>query len=118
MVRVMVFIATFNNTSVISWWSVLLVEEIGVSRENHLPIASYCKTLSHHAVSSTPRLSGIRTHSVSGDRYSTGVDPGGRTRLRASPKIGKNMIFWRKIVIFHTKYPKTFRASLRSVQFF
>jgi hypothetical protein len=21
------------------------------------------------------------------------------------PKIGKNMIFWRKIVIFHTKYP-------------
>ena len=29
------------------------------------------------------------------------------------PKIGKNMIFWRKIVIFHTKYPKTFPASLR-----
>ena len=34
------------------------------------------------------------------------------------PKIGKNMIFWRKIVIFHTKYPKKFRASLRSAQFF
>jgi hypothetical protein len=32
--------------------------------------------------------------------------------------IGKNMIFWRKIVIFHTKYPNNFRASLRSVQFF
>jgi hypothetical protein len=32
--------------------------------------------------------------------------------------IGKNMIFWRKIVIFHTKYPKNFRASLRSVHFF
>jgi hypothetical protein len=28
------------------------------------------------------------------------------------PKIGKNMIFWRKIVIFHTKYPKIFGASL------
>ena len=27
--RVMVFNATFNNISVISWWSVLLVEEIG-----------------------------------------------------------------------------------------
>jgi hypothetical protein len=27
-------------------------------------------------------------------------------------KIGNNMIFWRKIVIFHTKYPKNFRASL------
>jgi hypothetical protein len=26
----MVFNATFNNISVISWWSVLLVEEIGV----------------------------------------------------------------------------------------
>ena len=34
------------------------------------------------------------------------------------PKIVKNMIFWRKIVIFHTKYPKNFRASLRSAQFF
>jgi hypothetical protein len=34
------------------------------------------------------------------------------------PKIGKNMIFWRKIVIFHTKYPNNFRASFRSAQFF
>ena len=32
--------------------------------------------------------------------------------------IGKNKIFWRKIVIFHTKYLKNFSASLRSVQFF
>jgi len=30
-VRVMVFNATFNNMSVISWWSVLFVEETGVS---------------------------------------------------------------------------------------
>jgi hypothetical protein len=37
---------------------------------------------------------------------------------RATPKIGKNMIFWRKIVIFHKKYPKQFRAPLRSAQFF
>jgi hypothetical protein len=38
---------------------------------------------------------------------------------RAPPlKWEKNMIFWRKIVIFHTKYPKIFRASLRSAQFF
>ena len=34
------------------------------------------------------------------------------------PKIEKNMIFWRKIVIFHTKSPNNFRASLRFVQFF
>jgi hypothetical protein len=31
----MVFNATFNNISVISWWTVLLVEETGVSGENH-----------------------------------------------------------------------------------
>jgi hypothetical protein len=45
-----------------------------------------------------------------------GADPGGAHR--APPKIGKNLIFWRKIVIFHTKYPKIFRASLRSAHFF
>ena len=32
----MVFNATFNNISVISWWSVLLVDETGVPRENNL----------------------------------------------------------------------------------
>ena len=31
----MVFNATFNNISVISWRPVLLVEETGVSGENH-----------------------------------------------------------------------------------
>jgi hypothetical protein len=30
-----VFNATFNNISVISWWSVLLVEETGGPGENH-----------------------------------------------------------------------------------
>jgi hypothetical protein len=34
-VRVMVLNATFNNISVISWRSVLLVEETGVPGENH-----------------------------------------------------------------------------------
>jgi len=29
-----VFNATFNNISVISWWSVLLVEETGIPRKN------------------------------------------------------------------------------------
>jgi hypothetical protein len=42
----------------------------------------------------------------------------GGSRGGAPPKIGKNMIFWRKIVIFHTKYPKNFRASLGPAQFF
>jgi hypothetical protein len=65
----MVFNATFNNISVISWGSVLLVEETRVPGENHRPAASHCQTLSHNVVSSTPRLSGIRTHNVSGDRH-------------------------------------------------
>jgi hypothetical protein len=33
--------ATFNNISVISWLSVLLVEETGESGENHRPVASH-----------------------------------------------------------------------------
>jgi|JYMV01.1.fsa_nt_gi hypothetical protein len=36
----MVFNATFNNISVILWLSVLLVEETGVPRENHQPVAN------------------------------------------------------------------------------
>jgi hypothetical protein len=39
--RFMVFNATFNNISVILWRSVLLVEETGVSGENHPPVASH-----------------------------------------------------------------------------
>ena len=46
-----VFNATFNNISVISWQSVLLVEE---TEENHWPVASHWKTLSHNVVLSTP----------------------------------------------------------------
>ena len=45
----MVFNATFNNISVISWRSVLLVEETGVPRENHRPVESHWRTLSHIA---------------------------------------------------------------------
>ena len=37
----MVFNATFNNISVISWWSVLLVEETGGAVENHRSVTSH-----------------------------------------------------------------------------
>ena len=47
-----------------------------------------------------------------------GADPEGGAPGARPSESGKNMIFWRKIVIFHTKYPQNFRASLRSVQFF
>ena len=44
--RFMVFNSTFKNISVISWRSVLLVEETGV------PVANHRQTLSHNVVSS------------------------------------------------------------------
>jgi hypothetical protein len=54
--------------------------------------------------------------------YTSGADPGGGGGVHLAhappPKIGKNMIFWHKIVIFHTKYPKNVHASLHSAQFF
>ena len=44
----MVFNATFNNISVISWQSILLLEETR-------PVTGHLQTLSHNVVSSTPR---------------------------------------------------------------
>ena len=41
-----------------------------------------------------------------------------RTNPPPPLKLEKNIIFWLKIMIFHTKYPKKFCASLRSAQFF
>ena len=35
----MVFNATFNNISIISWQSVLLVDETRITGENHRPVA-------------------------------------------------------------------------------
>ena len=61
----MVFNATFNNISVISWRSVLLVEETGLSGENHRPVASHWQTLSQNVTSSTPRIGEIRTDNIS-----------------------------------------------------
>jgi hypothetical protein len=50
----MMFSATFNNISAISWLSVVLVEETRVPGENHQPVASHQQTLSHKVVLSTP----------------------------------------------------------------
>jgi hypothetical protein len=43
----MVFNATFNNITVISWRSVLLVEETGVPRENHRSARIFFIGLTH-----------------------------------------------------------------------
>jgi hypothetical protein len=67
----MMFNTTFNNTciSVISWRSVLLLEETGIPGENHRSAASQRQTFSHNIVSNTPRMSGFLTHNISGDRH-------------------------------------------------
>jgi len=61
---VVVFNATFNNISVISRRSILLVEETRLPGVNHRPAASHWQTASHNVVSITHCLSGIRTHKV------------------------------------------------------
>jgi hypothetical protein len=49
--------------------SYIMVEETGVHRENHRAVISHSNALSHNVASSTPRLSGIRTHNFSGERH-------------------------------------------------
>ena len=49
----MVYNAPFNNISVISWRSVLLMEETWLPCENSWPVESHWQTLSHNVVSST-----------------------------------------------------------------
>jgi hypothetical protein len=66
-VCLMVFNAAFNNISVISWQSVLLMEEIGGPGENHRPVANHRQTLSHNVVHLT--MIEILTHNISGYRH-------------------------------------------------
>ena len=61
----MAFNATFNNISVISWRSVYWWRKPECPEKT----TDLTQTLSHNVASSTPRLSGNRTHNVSGDRH-------------------------------------------------
>jgi len=65
----MVFNATLSNISVISWWSALMVVETGVPGKSNRPVTRHWLTFSHNDVLSKSHLSGIQTHSISGDRH-------------------------------------------------
>jgi hypothetical protein len=62
----MVLNVTFNNISVISWQSVLLVEENGVPEKTTDQQQVTDKLLSHNVVWSRPCLIGIQMHNVNG----------------------------------------------------
>ena len=60
---------TFNNISVISWRSVLLVEETRVPKKTTELSPDTGKHYEIMLYRLHPAISGIRTHNFSGDRY-------------------------------------------------
>ena len=80
--KVMVFNATFNNISVILWWSVLLVEETELPGENHQTATSHWQTLSHtvelHSLEleGTVKICSSYRGPVILERKKSGSDPG------------------------------------------
>jgi len=58
----MVLNATFNNASLISWRSVLLVEETGVPGKNHRPVTSHWQIWSIMLYRVHIATNGVRTY--------------------------------------------------------
>ena len=68
--RFMVFNATFNNISVISWWSLLLVEETRVPEDKTIDLPQVTDKLYHIMLSRVHlAINGVQTYNFSGDRH-------------------------------------------------
>jgi hypothetical protein len=65
----MVFNVTFNNISVISWRSVLLMEQTEVPRGNHWPVASHWHTFQSEKLLHSLVILSTRVEWTSGGRY-------------------------------------------------
>jgi hypothetical protein len=87
---------------------------IGVSVLAGVLIRISCSTRDSSVAWFSPQINGSIFWISGEEREYIVVMPTSSHPARAPPKIGKNMIFWRKIVIFHTRYLNNFRASLRN----
>ena len=68
LVWIMVFNFTFNNISVISWLSVLLVKETWVPGENHWSVQVTDKLYHIMLYQAHLNMNGIQTHNFRGDK--------------------------------------------------
>jgi hypothetical protein len=92
----MVFNATFNNISVVSWRSIVLVEETGGPGKNHRPAASHWQTLSHKGLRYLNCYKNLNIACL--NVYIT--ENLTTNRITCANTIGGNFWIWRKDYVF------------------
>ena len=100
-VSVVVFNATFNNISVISWRLVLLVMETRVPGENHWPAASHWQTLSYNIIGfelTTSVVIGTDCRDSCKSNYHTTITALSQVHRNIKDKIDGNIIY-RKLIV-------------------